>query len=783
MMNRKSDLLLKVLSLGVGLAVGIVLIAKVCFELSYDSFYRDVDRIYTIMAGVDQQGEKHEFPQVSGAVAPGFKTDVPGVEEATRTTFYFSNLNFVDEEHNIVTAESFALADTCFFKVFDRPILSGNPSEILAKPLGLMVSRTFAEKMGGVEQCIGKTIFNEDQPELKMTIQGVFEDFPKNGSIDFDLIMSLESYHKSSTDNWVGNDRYRGYVKLQPNVDPSTLAPAIHKMQEAHQPLAELEKNGTKLWYTLTPLIKAHTQVPEVRFIVILLSIVAALLIVISLLNYILIVISSMVRRTKEIGVRKCYGATAADIYALLAREAVVHLLLALALAAAIIFASRGVIQNLLGVPFWTLLVPQSVMAIGVILLLVLFVSIVVPAKLYLRIPVSVAFRNYSENSRRWKIALLGIQVFINVFLVSMIIVLSLQYHKMVHADQGYDYQNVYSVSLFNGNQEANGRVLETLSSFPEVTAVGAAYNPPFVQPSGDNVYLPGDERELFNVADGYEATESFFQMLNFDFVAGRAPRDSSEVAVSESFVTRMNEFADWSDGAVGKTFLITGHQQGDIKFPLFTISGVYREVRMGVDASMQNRPSVYFYGSVGDDKSYMPYLIFKTVEKMDDSLAMRISRALSRALDGRQLQIVSWPEEIRAAYEDSLKMRNTLLVGTLFALMIAVLGLVGFVRDESNRRSKEMAIRKISGATSADVRRLLVWDVFKFTLVMAVVACVCSWFVASKILEQFAEQITLSPIIFIGGATVVLFIVVGMVLLCSHRFARTNPSELLKNE
>ena len=311
-MHRISDLILKILSLGVGLAIGIVLIAKVCFELSYDSFYRDVDRIYTIMAGVDLQGEKSEFPQVSGAVAPGFKTDVPGVEEATRTTFYFSNLNFVDEDHNVIAAESFALADTCFFKVFDRPILSGNPTEILAKPLGLMVSRSFAEKMGGVEQCVGKTIFNEDQPELKMTIQGIFEDFPKNGSIDFDLIMSLESYAKSSTDNWVGNDRYMGFVKLQPNVDPTTLAPAIHKMQQSHQPLAELEKNGTKLWYTLTPLIKAHTQQPEVRFMVILLSIVAALLITISLLNYILIVISSMVHRAKEIGVRKCYGASAA---------------------------------------------------------------------------------------------------------------------------------------------------------------------------------------------------------------------------------------------------------------------------------------------------------------------------------------------------------------------------------------------------------------------------------------------------------------------------------------
>ena len=782
-MHRKSDLVLKVLSLGIGLAVGIVLVAKVCFELSYDNFYRDADRIYLIMSGVDQQGEKHEFPQVSGAVAPGFKTDVPGVEEATRTTFYFENPNFVDEEQNVITAERFALADTCFFKVFDRPILSGNPTEILAKPLGLMVSRSFAEKIGGVEQCIGKTIFNQDQPELKMTVQGVFEDFPKNGTIDYDLIMALESCAKSSTENWVGNDRYIGFVKLQPNVDPTTLDLAIHKMQEAHQPLAELEKNGTKLWYTLTPLLGSHIQSPDVRFLVILLSIVAALLITISLLNYILIVISSMVHRAKEIGVRKCYGAGTADIYALLGREAVVHLFLSLALATVIIFASREVIQNLLGVAFRTLLIPQSLVAIGLVLILVLFVSSVVPARLYLRIPVSVAFRNYSANTRRWKIAFLGIQVLINVFIVSMVIILSLQYRKMVQADHGYDYRNVYSVALFGGGQEAQQRVLETLASFPGVTAVGAAYNPPFVPPSGDNVCLPGDDRELFNVADGYEATESFFRMLGFDFVAGRPPRDSSEVAVSASFVKRMADFADWSDGAVGKTFLITGHEEGGMQNTPYTISGVYRDIRMGIYAALQNRPSVYFYGSPLDGKSYMPYLIFKTQQEMDDSLSMRISHALAATLDGRQLPIVSWEEEIRSAYEDGRKIRNTLLVGSLFAMLIAVLGLFGFVRDESNRRSKEIAIRKISGATSSDVRRLLLRDVLKFSLLMAVAGCVASYFVASKMLEQFAEQITLTPLHFIVAAAAVLLIVCAVVLLCSHRFSKTNPSQLLRNE
>ena len=103
-MNSISDKLIKILSLGIGLAIGIVLIAKVCFELSYDSFYKDVDRIYIIQTGLERQGESESFGKVSGAVAPGFKTEVPGVESATRTTFYFGSNRYMDENGHVITA-------------------------------------------------------------------------------------------------------------------------------------------------------------------------------------------------------------------------------------------------------------------------------------------------------------------------------------------------------------------------------------------------------------------------------------------------------------------------------------------------------------------------------------------------------------------------------------------------------------------------------------------------------------------------------------------------------
>ena len=150
--KKSSDILIKVLSLGVGLAVGIVLIAKVFFDLSYDSFYKDIDRVHSIRTWYSQHGDEKDYGQVSGAVAVGFMEEIPGVEAGTRTTFVFNTDTYLDEEGNKLTGK-LVCADTCFFKVFDRPILAGDPVKALGKWGTVMVSRSFAEKLGGVEEC------------------------------------------------------------------------------------------------------------------------------------------------------------------------------------------------------------------------------------------------------------------------------------------------------------------------------------------------------------------------------------------------------------------------------------------------------------------------------------------------------------------------------------------------------------------------------------------------------------------------------------------------------
>ncbi|MBP3256892.1 MAG: ABC transporter permease [Bacteroidales bacterium] len=778
-MRAKSDIIIKVLSLGIGLAVGIVLIAKVFFELSYDSFYKDIDRVYTINTWYSHQGDEHDYGQVSGAVAVGFMEEVPGVEAGTRTTFVFNGDTYLDEEGNKLSA-TLVCADTCFFKVFDRPILAGDPVKVLNKWGSVMVSRSFAEKMGGVQECIGKQITNADMDGLKLTIEGVFEDFPKNGSLDYDILLSMDTYGKQSTDNWLGNDRYKGYVKLFSGVDPNLLSDAIRKMQEAHQPLEQIEAQGTSLRYFLKAFSTLHTSDPEVKSQVILLSIVAALLILISLLNYILIVISSMVKRSKEVGVRKCYGAEGRHIYGMLSKEALLHIVLSLAIAAVIIFAGRGIVENLLGVPFQTLLVPQSIMAIAAVLLFVLVISIVVPAELYQRIPVYAALKNYTENSRNWKLGLLGVQVLINVFLVVMMLIIGRQYQKVSNADTGYDYKNLYYFDMFDGDRQALVRAAETLRGLPEVTGVAASYNLPFQGSNGDNVYLPDDDRSLFNIADQYECSGDFYDLMGIRFVEGRAPRDSSEIVVDEKFVTKMAEFTDWSDGAVGKLVFITGHDRsGDTGRRYFTISGIYKPYLIGNLTGVDNRPSALFYGEIGSMTSWMPHTLFKV---RPDALE-KVRGALNEALPDKEINIVSYAEEMRAAYADSKKMRNTMALGAVFSLLIALLGLIGFIKDESLRRSKEMAVRKISGATTRDIMSVFAKDIMKLSAVMAVIACVAAYFVAHKWLEQFAEKVSLNPLYFIGGAALVLLIVLGVVVLNCLRIARANPVESLKNE
>lgn len=787
-MRRKSDLIIKVLSLGVGMAIAVILIAKVCFELSYDNVYKDIDRIYKIRTGAIMQGEDKDFGQVSGAIAPGFKAEVPGVLEATRFTSIFNSENFIIDDDGSKVAAEHLLADSCFFRIFNRQFLAGEPEKALRSWSGdVAISKTFAEKLGGVGAAVGKQIANEDNPNLKLTVCGVYEDFPKNGSIHADVILSIEAMSKWSLSNWVGNDRYVAFVKLAEGVDPASLKDAIHEMQKAHQPLEEMEKSGLTLWYFLSPLATEHSSKPEVRNLVFILAIIAALLLLVSIMNYVLVAISDVIRRAREVGVRKCYGAESWDINKILLKETAGNLVLSLVVAALLVLAFRGAIESLLGVPVQDLITPLSVWIIVGVVVLVFLVSAIIPAQMFTRIPISSAFRGYKESKRRWKISLLAFQFAINAVLVSLVLIVSLQYRKVLNTDPGYEYKNLVYETFPSYDQTKMNAIAGAIRALPEVEAAELTYTLPLYRASGNNVSLPGDDRDLFNIADEYGASEGFFNMMGFRLVEGSAPKGPNDVAVSKSFVTKMAAFADWSDGAVGKIVNITEHDQ-------VTICGVYEDYVIGDVTDMDERPSVRFCWNQdfyteeykekgGYDWAGLMHTIVIKLNEVTPAAMRKVESAIREVAPDSDAEVKAYSETLVNMYDSTKQMKRTYELGALFALLIAVIGLISYVRDENYRRSAEIAVRKVNGAQSSEIVSMLVMDILKVAVFAVIIGDAGAWLVAHYWLQQFPVKIALNPLFFIIADIIVLAIVVSVIVIGSLRIAHTNPVESLKNE
>ncbi|MGM9736214.1 MAG: ABC transporter permease [Candidatus Cryptobacteroides sp.] len=774
---KPKDIAIKSLSLGIGLAISIILVAKIGFELSYDRCYRDYENIYQIRTGYDQQGHDFDYGQVSGAIAPGFRQYVPGVDAATRTTFLVESDRFSDEDGNTVTG-NLILADTSYFDVFPAKIIAGDPKTALSVAANLMVSRTFAEKLGGVQEAVGKMVESEEYEGYKMAVAGVLEDFPYQSSQKYDLLLSMESYSKRSTENWVGNDRYKGYVRLAEGVDYKMLDPAIRLMQEKNQPLEEIEKSGSKLWYYLSPLASRHTSEDKVRNMLVILGIVSVLMLAISLLNYVLFVISAMVKRSREVGVRKCYGAGTVNIYGMMMKEAAVDVVASLAVAAMLIFAFRTIIGDLVGVPVEALFVPQTIMTLAVVVAIVFVVAAFVPARLYSNIPIASAIRNYKENKRMWKLALLFAQICVCTFLMTLVIVIGLQYRKAINDKPGYEYENLIFTNLRGTDFSVHQPVIDKLRTIPGVEDVQMSYSIPLEWSSGNNVFLWEDSRrDIFNIADQYEGTEGLFAMMGIPFMEGRYPQTLTEVAVSESFLDKMAEFEDWSDGAVGKQIYISEHSNNG---QALTVCGVYKDYRIRDLTNPDERASVKFYGKVGE--GYMPYMIVK-VNEVGREIMDKADEVLKETFTEREIVFTAYKDEMREAYSDERKMRNTVLSGCAICILIALFGLVGYVHDESERRSKEVAVRKINGASIKDILGLFVGEIMKLGIVAALLADAGAFFAAKVWLENFAEKITLSPLIFIAADIMVLAIVAATVVLNCLRISRSNPVESLKNE
>jgi len=774
--RKKQNNTIKIVSLGVGLAMGFVLIAKVYFEQTFDNFYPKSEQIYQIQENVAIESSKlNTFGQISGGVAPAMKAEIPQVEAATRLTYLEYDAVFFTQDKKRLTG-TFIMADSCLFDVLPRPMISGNAKKILSQPMYALVSDKIAKKMSN--NVIGQTIWLDTWPGQTLTIGGVFDDIPQNTHLEYDVVISMSSilhfFPQDGTQNWVGNDRYSAYVRLAPKTKPQSMTPAINKMQARHVDMDELKKSGEQLSYSLLQLKKIHSDDPATKRMSVVLAILAFALIFTAVLNYILIVLSSLVKRSKEIAIHKCYGASEKNISGMVLTETFIHLVASIIIAGLLIFLFRKTVEELLSTPLSALFTFRTCIILLLVCMTVFFASGIVPARIFSKIPVSSAFRNFKESRRKWKLGLLFLQFIATAFLITLLVIIGRQYNSMVNSNPGYVYENLLYCNTSGVTKSDRQKAIEELRCIPDVQSVATCTTIPLFGASGDNVLVPGKNQQLFNIADLYSVDSNYLSLMEIPLIAGKdfqhTSADSKQVLISQTFANKIVNMLNWKDGVLGKNIKITGNG-------VCTIIGIYRDIRIGSISEPDLRPSAMFYTDAAAE------IIMIKLHKLDPDGIRHVSKVIQTAIPDKDIVVTPYKTSLTFLYTSSRLFRDSVLIGGIITLIIALIGLIGYTNDEINRRSAEIAIRKINGASAKEILGLFINDILRIALPALVIGELMAALVAEKWMENFAEKTSLSLFIFFGSGIVVLGVILSVVTFASYRTAIQNPVDAIKRD
>ena len=778
----------KILCLALGLAISSVIIAEIYFEQTYDTYFPGWERTYQIFEVGSNQGEALKFNQTSGATAQGIKQYAPMVEAATSTDNFYNDAQCKLENQNVVSA-NILMADSCFFDVFPQKILAGKARQILSQPLCCLIDSEMAATIGG--NVVGKHFTLSNYPGITFTISGVFEAFPWGSSLhNTQIVLSMSSvpyvYSYDGRNQWVGNDCYISYIRLAKGHDAEELKPYVDKMRQDHFPLKELKNMGMELSYDFTVLSDVYTQDPYIKKMGWIMSIVAFVLLFTSVMNYLLIIVGNLVSRSREMAVRKCYGAKPKNIHAIIFSEALVHVGLAVVLAIVLVFLCKGTIENFLSAPISTLVLNRGSWILVTICILVLLIGGLVPGWLYNKIPVAIAFRGYNENRNRWKLALLGIQFIISGLLFSLLYIVNGQYRIMLGLNPGYDYDNVAIVSMNASNADQRQHCMSEIRRMPNVKDCSSTYNIPLngYGRSGNMVGLSGDDNNTFSIMEMSGVDDNFFKMMNIPIVQGSFFTELNDscrqVIIDERGAEKLIKTWHWKDGVVGKQITCTGHDDGVNPLKL-TVCGVCKNIRWGdveVDGDMmKDFPVLYFYNP---KKAF--FMLVKFNELKDESLA-ELQQKVQSMYPNNKVIVKSYASELANQYSSQLNFRNGILVAGIVTMIIALFGLVGYTSDEVNRRRKEIAIRKVNGAKVKDILRIFLKNIMKIALPCIIVGDIGAWLIARQWLMSFSEKISITPLLFICVTILLLVIIALSVIINCYKVANSNPVKYLKDE
>ena len=753
----------KIISLTLGLAMGVLLFAQIAYELSFDRFYPNPDTLVMLrMRNVTKGAPEPEYNYGTYRPAAADLSEAfPELVESACLTSNFWRPAFYKDDKKLDDIQTL-FADTAYFATTGLTLLKGDPKD-LALHSNAFISERMARQLYGDESPIGKELSVEKL--YNVTIRGVYADVPRNSIMPHDLLLPMAAMDWAyGAGTWGTNNLYGVLFRLKQPADVDAMNSRIQQAVEQYTDPHLGDDVVTE--YSVLPLYKVYRSFPDSTRRLVILGVLGFSIFFVSILNYVLRAVAAMSRRAKLVGVHKCSGADGWHILSMFLWETGLLVVASILCGGVLLWLLREQVEELLGSRLTDLFTWQTLYVPLDTVLLLFLVAGVVPGRIYARIPVTQVFRRYTDGKRSWKRGLLTVQFIGVAFIGGMLLTTVWQYHDLMTRSVGFHAEGL-AVGTVTGNIERAQGVADAIRREPYVEAVAG---------SGTSLLAHYSTNRLTDNQGNFICPLHFTlmdkempQVTGMTLLEGHWPQHRGEAVVGRTTV----ETLKWGDTAIGRKLPVDPSWARLEEQPVVT--GVVEDVRnMGF---FQGQTCTAF---ILNDRVRTFNVRLKA--PLDDNLK-RLNAFIKSAYPDLSLEFTTYQDIRREQNASVSTFRNTVWVTTACIILIVLMGLIGYVSDETQRRSKEIAVRKVNGAEASDILRLLSVDILKIAVLAVAAGMAAAWYVSGQWMQQFADSRLLSPAWYALLALLLLMLIVAIVVLKAWRIANENPVLSIKSE
>ncbi len=749
-----------------------LLIVYIKQELSVDSFHEKKDRIY-LLASSEDYGRFTKGADFANPVANYVKERCPEVENYVRL---YSDITTVEDRNNLKKFQVTMLyADSVFFDFFSFPLLQGRPSQVLTGHSAVL-SRTMAAKLFPGENPVGKFFKWQD---TELYVSGIMEDFPENTHLPYaDIVVGYplleKKYHQGIQDSW-NISGFAIYFLSKEGTDlPSKSDLLLNEFRRDYWMYQGEHAHTDVLFISLEDIyfsgvyaggVDYHTNS---RTLVSIYLSIALLILVIAVINYINLSISITLQRGKESAIKKLLGSSRGAILWQFISEALVTTGISMVLAIALSFIFEPIFNRLFDTDLQLLhqfnfsfiaALILSVFCIGVI-------SGIFPAVVISRFtPIEVVKGTYTRKVKStYSKILVVFQYVVAITLLIYSIFILRQINYMKNYDVGFETENILVMDNVLKPQQLDG-FKDKLMSVGGVENVSYSIGSPLGGSYSNGYQINGKyiNLEIFFV------DPDFFQVYQIQYMPVMSLHDDDFILVNQEAYGLLEP-----DHKSHRVFYENTRKEE-------IIGGIVDNFYYKSLQEQRDPFKIHVVKNFTDT----PWVIHVKLAKGIDiyQKADEIKRIYSE-YNGNEFFEADFADEIiQSWYEKEEQNGYVIVTFTILTILILMMGIIAMTMYFVRQKEKEIALRKIQGATELDILKLVNWDFVKGLLLAFVLAVPAGWYVSIRFLQDFAYHVKLDGWVFILSGGLILLLSIVFVTLQSWRIAVANPVKSIKNE